>query len=448
MIPTHEVFSIWKYWWKIIYDIKIFFRRLGLSIKQKQDKIIGTLPSSDPESFPLHEATNLPGTRSTLHTLTNPVQTPYPNIRNNSDETNTKNSSTSHSSDSPAITNIFPPIRSLSYPSCGLPSAQKPSSTPLHAAPQIDTLKPQIPSKNILVKPLPITHKTTPTVTNFCPYPSMPTSLFTSLNQSVLVTFTSKSPRRYHTETLSQHMTIPSTDELLYSVITQLLTFVPPNSQVPSSQNIDSSLYPQNPNMCSFFSSLTNFWWYWLSLPSRKILDWFWNSNCLFPWSRTYKSWKLSYLGNRRLALADTSFECLASSYTNCLCETGEEDLSVFSTTFQAQFECNTINFTAQAEAQNIQLITLESISYQSCHDWVTLNKGMLGFNSIVQNCINVKLFIQGFPFKWRGKANEKDIETVIPFQSFEIHINRIYLSYEVTPKYLVAVHYPESEEC
>ena len=68
-----------------------------------------------------------------------------------------------------------------------------------------------------------------------------------------------------------------------------------------------------------------------------------------------------------KMAPVATSFDGPASSWFKSVSETVTQDWCLFRTMFLEQLNGAIIKFTAEAEAQNIQLATTESFSFYAC---------------------------------------------------------------------------------
>ena len=134
----------------------------------------------------------------------------------------------------------LPPTPIFSYPYSGLPSALIPSSTPSQTAqPHTFRFKPQLPLKATQIKLTLIVHSKPPTIPKLRPRPSVSTYLVTLSSQTMPITYLLTPPPEHlpmHPQFLQ--WTIPSTNTLPSSVVTQPPTFVPPISQLSSSQPV------------------------------------------------------------------------------------------------------------------------------------------------------------------------------------------------------------------
>ena len=97
--------------------------------------------------------------------------------------------------------------------------------------------------------------------------------------------------------------------------------------------------------------------------------------------SEQYRIWNI-----RRMVLVATSLDGSASSWFKSPSETDNQDWSKFSTKFLIKSDSATMKFKAQAETQNIQLATHESISIYACRVEDLVKKRWPEFDSKMKN--------------------------------------------------------------
>ena len=110
----------------------------------------------------------------------------------------------------------------------------------------------------------------------------------------------------------------------------------------------------------------------------------------------------------RRMALVAISSDIPASSWLNSLSEADLKNWSTFTMKFLKQFDSVTAQNDAQAEAQNKQLDTHESIFIYACSVEDLVNKRWPENDAEMHNREIVNFFIQGLPLKLGCSANEK----------------------------------------
>ena len=93
-----------------------------------------------------------------------------------------------------------------------------------------------------------------------------------------------------------------------------------------------------------------------------------------------------------------TSLDVLASSWFNSLSKAHTQEWSTFTVNFPKQFDSVTAQYKTQAEAQNVQLNTHDSISIYAGRVEDLVKKDWPEYDAIKRNTDFVIYFIQGSP--------------------------------------------------
>ena len=142
------------------------------------------------------------------------------------------------------------------------------------------------------------------------------------------------------------------------------------------------------------------------------------------------------------MGLVVTALNGRASSCFNSLPEADTQDWSTSTLSFPEQIDIVTAQYQAQAQDQNAQLNTHESISIYACRVEDLVDEGWREIDARMCNRECVKLFIQQLPFKLQRLANETKIDhhptlekPGILFEVLKNYIKRQHIAHEMTPK-------------
>ena len=140
---------------------------------------------------------------------------------------------------------------------------------------QIRIFIPQVPPKPTQIKPSLCVHKTPLKLLLFDLDPQFHLFQLLFLINHCLF-FLSQNLRAY-----SHEASFPKLDYIIhkystifcYHLTSYLLTTK--FSRLKISTSSSSKYFQYSSNVCSAFKSITNFWWYWLSIPSWTIIEWY-----------------------------------------------------------------------------------------------------------------------------------------------------------------------------